>query len=286
MEEDREVREAIAGIHIEGPFISEEDGPRGAHDPCFVRDPDPKEFREWQAAAGGRIKIVTLAPERAGAIAFIETLREEGVIPAIGHTAASPEILDRAVAAGARVSTHLGNGSHANLPRLRNYIWEQLARDGLCAGVICDGFHLPPAVVKSFYRVKGPQRIILVRDAALLGGYKSGLYKWGNLDVGVFPDGHLGLPGTTLLAGAAHLLDWDIPRFTEFTGAALGETIGLCTENPARLLELEEGSGMLRAGSPANLTVFRPPEEEGRPLRIQEVFRRGRRVYSAGQRSV
>jgi N-acetylglucosamine-6-phosphate deacetylase len=279
MEKDREIRAAIAGIHIEGPFISEEDGPRGAHDPRFVRDPDPGEFREWQAAARGRIKIVTLAPERAGAVAFIERLREEGVIPAIGHTAADPEILHKAVAAGARISTHLGNGSHANLPRLRNYVWEQLAQDGLHAGLICDGFHLPPAVVKSFYRVKGPEKIILVSDAAFLGGCQSGLYKWGNLDVEVFPDGHLGLPGTTLLAGAAHLLDWDIPRFGEFTGASLGETIRLCTENPARLLELEEGSGALRAGSPANLTIFRPPRKEGGPLCIQEVFRRGNRVY-------
>jgi N-acetylglucosamine-6-phosphate deacetylase len=250
-----------------------------------VRDPDPGEFREWQAAARGNIKIVTLAPERAGAIAFIENLRREGVIPAIGHTAASPEIVRDAVAAGARLSTHLGNGSHANLPRLRNYLWEQLARDELCAGVICDGFHLPPAVVKTIYRVKGPQRTILVSDAALLGGYKSGLYKWGRLDVEVFPDGHLGLPGTTLLAGAAHLLDWDIPRFCEFTGASLGEAIRLCTENPARLLEPEENASPLGAGSPANLTIFSPPEKPGGPLRIHEVFRRGRRVYP-GERSL
>lgn len=283
MEKDPDIRAAIAGIHLEGPFISEEDGPRGAHDRAFVRDPDPGEFREWQAAAHEKIKIVTLAPERPGAIAFIELLRGAGVIPAIGHTSASPEVLREAVAAGARLSTHLGNGSHANLPRLKNYLWEQLAQDGLCAGVICDGFHLPPAVVKTIYRAKGPQRVILVSDAAFPGGYPSGLYKWGNLAVEVFPDGHLGLPGTTMLAGAAHLLDWDIPRFGEFTGASLGETIRLCTENPARLLELEEGSGLLRAGAPANLTIFRPPEKAGGPLRIQEVFRRGKRVYPGGE---
>ncbi|MCL1818226.1 MAG: hypothetical protein FWG35_04790 [Spirochaetaceae bacterium] len=276
MDDDEDIRAAVAGIHIEGPFIAEEDGPRGAHDRSFVRDPDFGEFREWQAAARGRIKIVTLAPEKPGAIAFIEKLRAEGVIPALGHTAAAPEIIAAAVAAGARLSTHLGNGSHANLPRLKNYIWQQLAEDNLAASIICDGFHLPAAVVKSVYRVKGPARLILVSDAALLGGCAPGLYKWGNLDVEVFADGHIGLPGTSMLAGAARLLDHGIPRFMEFTGAGLAETIALCTENPARLLGLEHG--FPQPGSPANLALFRLPPEGGE-LRMEKVFRRGKLVY-------
>ena len=279
MDEDEDIRAAIAGIHIEGPFIAEEDGPRGAHDRAFVRDPDFGEFCEWQAAARGRIKIVTLAPERPGALAFIEKLRAAGVIPALGHTAADPATVTAAVAAGARLSTHLGNGSHASLPRLKNYIWQQLAEDSLSAGLICDGFHLPAAVVKAFYRVKGLGRLILVSDAAFLGGCAPGVYRWGNLDVEVFADGHLGLPGTSLLAGAAHLLDWDIPRFMEFTGASLARTLTLCTENPARLLGLEQGAGLLAPGSPADITVFRLPAGAG-ALCIEKVFRRGKLVYA------
>jgi N-acetylglucosamine-6-phosphate deacetylase len=277
MEKDEDIGQAVAGVHIEGPFISGEDGPRGAHDSRFVRDPDFGEFLEWQAAAKGRVKIITLAPEREGAIQFIEKLAGRGVLPAIGHTGADPQTIRRAVAAGARLSTHLGNGSHASLPRLRNYIWEQLAEEGLQAGIISDGFHLPPAVVKVFYKVKGPEKTILVSDAALLGGRKPGLYKWGNLDVEVFDDGHLGIPGTAMLAGAGHLLDWDIPRFMEFTGAGIAEAIRLCTVNPAKILKLEAGYGRLEAGSPGNLTVFRVPARG--PLAIEKVFRRGRLVY-------
>ena len=111
------------------------------------------------------------------------------------------------------------------IPRLKNYIWEQLAEDRLMAGIICDGFHLPKSVVRVFARAKGLDRLILVSDAAYLGGLKPGLYQWNDVEVRVFDDGHLGLPGTEALAGAAHLLDWDIPRFMEFTGYGLGETI-------------------------------------------------------------
>jgi N-acetylglucosamine-6-phosphate deacetylase len=277
---DADAAAAMTGIHIEGPFISGEDGPRGAHDPAFVREPDMGEFREWQAAAGGRIKIVTVAPERKGALDFIAGLAETGVVPAIGHTGADPETIAKAVAAGARLSTHLGNGSYVTLPRLRNYIWEQLAEDRLMAGIISDGFHLPRAVVKVFHRAKGPERLILVSDVALLGGCKPGVYKRGSLDVQVYDDGHLGLPGKAILAGAAHLLDWDIPRFMEFTGASLEETVRLCTVNPARLLGLPPGFGKLEKGSPANLALFRRPETG--PLDIEKAVRGGVTVHQKG----
>lgn len=252
---------AIAGIHIEGPYISHEDGPRGAHDPRYLRDPDYEEFLRWQEAAEGQIKIVTLAPEREGALSFIEKITKQGVVAAIGHTAASPERIREAIAAGASLSTHLGNGSHASLPRLKNYIWEQLAADGLWAGLIADSFHLPEAVVKVIAKVKGLDRLILVSDVSLPGGYRPGLYKWGNLDVQVFDDGHVGLAGTGFLAGAGHLLDWDIPVFMRFTGASLAETIRLCTVNPARLLGIpslcEVQAGSLAVGAGAHLTLFR-----------------------------
>ena len=277
---DADAAAAISGIHIEGPFISQEEGPRGAHDPAFVREPDPREFHEWQAAAGGLIRIVTVAPERPGAIPFIEMLAGMRVVPAIGHTGADPETIVRAVEAGARLSTHLGNGSFVTLPRLRNYIWEQLAEDRLTAGIICDGFHLPPSVVKVFHRAKGSDRMILVSDVALLGGLEPGIYKWGALDVQVYEDGHLGLPGKAILAGAAHLLDWDIPRFMDYTGASLEETIRLCTVNPARLLGLPPGFGRLREGSPANLALFHYHRER---LTILQTVRAGKTVFQYGK---
>jgi N-acetylglucosamine-6-phosphate deacetylase len=270
---------AIAGFHIEGPFISPEDGPRGAHDQAYVRPPDLEEFREWQEAAEGRIRIVTLAPEWPQALRFIESISAEGIVAAIGHTGAEPERIREAVAAGARMSTHLGNGSHHLLPRLRNYIWEQLAEDRLAAGLISDGFHLPPAVVKAFARAKGLERLVLVSDVAYLAGLPPGRYRRERIEIEIFGDGHMGLPGTGTLAGAAHLLDWDIPRFMAFTGCRLAEAIPLCTSRPAALLGLPAGHGRLEAGSPADLVLFehRPGDER---LRVLQTIRGGRPVYA------
>ena len=265
------IREAIAGIHLEGPFISAEEGPRGAHDLACIRDPDFGEFLEWQEAAEGLIRIVTLAPEKKGALEFIRNLTERGVIAAIGHTAAPPELISEAVAAGCRLSTHLGNGSHATLPRLRNYVWEQMAADILHASIISDSFHLPPAVVKTIARTKGMERLILVSDVSQPGGYEPGLYRWGTLDVRVFDDGHIGLSGSSFLAGAGHLLDWDIPHFMRYTGASLSETIRLCTRNPAEFLCTGGLSGKIQAGGSANIVLFHFNEGDER-LRIESTF--------------
>ncbi len=282
-----EFKGALAGVHIEGPYISSEDGPRGAHDKRYVRDPDIEEFDEWMDTSRGLVSIVTLAPERKGAITFIREISKRGVAVAIGHTAASPEKIREAVDAGAKLSTHLGNGSHAMIPRLKNYIWEQLAEDRLTAGIITDGFHLPPSVIKVFVRVKGLNKLILVSDAALLGGLEPGIYKWGALEVEVFPDGHLGQPGTEYLAGAGHLLNWDIAHFIRFTGYKLGDAIKLCTINPARFLHLKflfgpsVGSlyGRLEKGAPANLVLFEYKYDSD-VLEVLKTVRDGKVIFS------
>ena len=277
--DSEDIAHAISGIHMEGPFISPNDGPRGAHNAAYVRPPDLNEFKQWQEVAEGRITTVTLAPEWEGALEFIQEITSMGVIAAIGHTAASPDQIKAAVEAGARLSTHLGNASHPMIPRLKNYIWEQLAEDQLMAGIICDGFHLPKSVVQVFTRAKGLDRLILVSDAAYLGGLKPGLYRWNDVEVQVFDDGHLGLPGTESLAGAAHLLDWDIPRFMEFNGYSLQETIPLCTQNSARILSIPDNYGRLEPGAPANLVMFDYEPGMDR-LRVLKTIRCGREVYT------
>ena len=281
--EHADVACAIPGIHIEGPYISAEDGPRGVHDPTAIRDPDIAEFEAWQEAADGRIAMITLAPERKGALEFIQHISKAGVIAAIGHSAAEPELIREAIAAGARFSTHLGNGSHAQLPRLQNYLWEQLAADELTAGIISDGFHLPASVVKTIARTKGLERLILVSDVALLGGLQPGVHKWGDLDVRVYDDGHLGLAGTNFLAGAGHLLNWDIVQFLRFTGHSLSDTIRLCTINPAALLKLPPDSATLKVGAPANLTIF-TQRADARALHITNTIRNGIEIYNAKNR--
>lgn len=278
-ENSPDIAAAIPAIHLEGPYISSEDGPRGAHDPAYIRNPDFSEFEEWQETARGKIAIITVAPEKEGMIDFIEKVTASGVVVAIGHTAATPEQIRAAVAAGASLSTHLGNGSHGLIPRLNNYIWEQLASDDLIAGIITDGFHLPQSVVNVIVRTKGMDRLILVSDVALLGGSAPGVYKWGNLDVQVFEDGHLGLAGTSFLAGAGHLLDWDIAHFIHFTNADLASTIPLCTTNPANILKLEENFGKLEVGAPANLVLFTSQPGDNR-LNIVKTIRAGKEIFT------
>ncbi len=268
------VRASILGVHLEGPFISEEDGPRGAHNREFVRDPDIDEFEEWQEAAEGTVRLVTLAPERKGAIPFIQHLRKKGVVAAIGHTGASAEVIQEAIRSGASLSTHLGNGSHAQIPRLRNYIWEQLAADELYASFICDGFHLPPSVMKVFSRAKGIERIILVSDVAFLAGLKPGFYKWGHLDVELHPDGRITQVGTPFFAGAGHLLDRGIAQFVRHTDMSLSMAIRACTVNPARLTAIPESNFKLEGGTPAHLVLFDHREGDD-TLRILKVVAEG-----------
>lgn len=280
LESSEDLAAAIPGIHIEGPYICAEDGPRGAHDPAYIRDPHPEEFAAWQEACGGRIRLITLAPEKKGALEFIRAVSAQNVVVAIGHTAAAPEQIREAVDAGARLSTHLGNGSHGMLPRLRNYIWEQLAEDRLLAGLIADGHHLPASVVKVFVRAKGLGRIILVSDVAVMGGRKPGIYRMGSIEVQVHEDGHLGVAGTEYLAGAGHLLDRCIARFIEFTATGLEETIRLCTANPAALIGADLPHGPLRPGMPADLTLFDWKEGDDR-LQVRKTFLRGRRLFDS-----
>lgn len=256
--DDRHIGDALCGIHIEGPYISSEDGPRGAHDPQFIRNPDYDEFSAWQDAARGMIKIVTLAPELPGALRFIERVTQDGVVASIGHSAASPEIIRDAVRAGARLSTHLGNGSHGVMPRLRNYLWEQLASDGLSASIIADGFHLPDAVLKVMARAKGLSRLILISDVAHLAGSPPGIARWGSMEVEIHPDGHLGLAGTQFLAGAGHLLDRDLAQFVRATGTPMPQAVSLCTDNPRKLLGMSAVE-LPRPGDAATFVVFSLP---------------------------
>jgi N-acetylglucosamine-6-phosphate deacetylase len=270
---------AIPTIHVEGPYLASEDGPRGAHPREHVRDPDWEEFQRLQDAAGGRIRLLTLAPEREGALLFIEKVAASGVVIALGHTGAAPERIREAVQAGARLSTHLGNGAHAQIARHPNYIWEQLACDDLFASIIADGHHLPTSVVKCFARVKGPERLCLVSDAVALGGCEPGIYGGGRHEV--LPSGKVVLAGTPYLAGAGHLLDTCVANALRFTDLGIAGVARAAATNPTRLLGLSDRKGRVAPGYDADLTLFRLPEGDG-PMGIVATVRAGEVVYQGG----
>jgi N-acetylglucosamine-6-phosphate deacetylase len=254
----------IPAFHLEGPYIAGEDGPRGAHPMAHVRPPDWDEFRRWQEAAAGRIRIVTLAPDLSGAFVFIEKLAATGVVVSIGHTAATPEQIRDAVRAGARLSTHLGNGAHAVLPRHPNYIWEQLAADELSASVIADGHHLPPAVLKSILRVKTPARTVLISDAGSLAGLPPGRYECWGQEFEVHPAGKIVMPGTGFLAGSAVFLDACVGHVLNLGLADVPAAVAMAAERPRELLGLPVPR--IEAGEPADLVCF--DWQPGRDLRV------------------
>ncbi len=269
-----ELSASIPGIHIEGPYISSENGPRGAHDSRFIRKPNYKEYLKWQDAAEGRIRQITLAPELPGALDYIKRVSSDGVVIAIGHTAASPEIIREAIKAGASMSTHLGNGSHGMIPRLKNYIWEQMASDELSASIIADGFHLPPAVVKVILRAKTLNKVLLVSDIAVMGGMNPGIQKWGDIEVEVFKDGHLGLAGTEYLAGSGHLLNHSLAWLMNELNLSPGDAVTLCTLNPYKLFFPSDPVPGLKQGDPANLTLFNWKKGDQK-LAVLETWRAG-----------
>ena len=250
-EVDPLVAHSMLGIHLEGPYISAEDGPRGAHPLEHVREPDWDEFQQWQDIAEGHITIVTLAPEKKGAIPFIEKLVANGVVVALGHTDAAADDIQAAIDAGAKLSTHLGNGAHALIRRHPNYIWEQLGADELWASLIVDGHHLPPAVAKSMMRAKTLDRCLLVSDAVALAGMKPGIYEFAGKSVELTAERCVRLVGTEYLAGSAIELARGIENSVRFAGISLVEAVSLATHQPMRLLNAEA-----RVEKQTNLILF------------------------------
>ncbi len=233
------IAHSILGIHLEGPYISAEDGPRGAHPLQHVRNPDWDEFRRWQDIADGMIRLVTLASEKEGAIPFIEKLVSTGVVVSIGHTDATAREIHDAVSAGATLSTHLGNGAHGMIQRHPNYIWEQLAADELYASLIVDGHHLPPSVVKSMLRAKTLDKCILISDATALAEMPPGHYEFAGQPVELKDDQSIRLVGTEYLAGSAIALVRGVENSVKFADTSLGQAISLATVNPMRLLDID-----------------------------------------------
>lgn len=275
---------SVVGIHIEGPFISPDDGPRGAHNRDWVRPPDWQEFLEWQDAARGRIRQVTVAPETAGAIAFIQRLAESGVVASIGHSAATAEDVRAAISAGATMATHLGNGSHVQLRRHPNHVWAQLAEDAQWAAFIPDGFHLPPDTLKVMLRAKG-RKAILTSDASYLAQLPPGNYSTHHgAEVILRPDGMLHLAGTSdILAGSAVTLRTGVQNVANFGIMPLGEAINLASLHPAELFGLDAlGAGTLSAGGEADLITYRwAGEVPNGEMVIENTVSRGEVVFAA-----
>ncbi len=273
------VAHAIPFVHVEGPFISPNDGPRGAHDREHVRPTHLAEFERWQAACNDLVGMVTVSPHTDESLAFISALAEKGIVVAIGHSDATPAQIHAAADAGATLSTHLGNGLGSPLPRHPNLLWSQLAEDRLAATFIADGHHLPTDTLKSMLRAKTISRSILVSDVVSLGGMPAGVYQ---ADVGgaveVTADGRvISASGGGFLAGAYSPLPVGIAHAASIDGVSLGGAIQMATENPGHFVGR---NGTLHIGADADLVLFDwlPQRHAASALEIQTVLIAGEEV--------
>ena len=246
-----EINRRVLGIHLEGPWISAEEGYRGAHPAQHARTPSWSEFEALQRASGSRIVLVTLAPEWPGSLKFIAALAEAGVVVAIGHSAADPARIALACEAGLRLATHLGNGVPAFLPRHPNPILSQAAEDRLAASFIADGEHVDEGTLRLLVRVKTPSNTLFISDASPLAGSPPGGYgPWQVLE-----NGRIVVSGTPYLAGSNLSLFDGMGVATRATGMTLAEAIDCASLRPARLLDRIPPS--LDAGQPADLILYR-----------------------------
>ena len=248
----------VAGYHLEGPFISPEDGYRGCHPAAAICAADVAIFERAQKAAGGRIRLVSLAPEVAGALALIDHLRQAGICVALAHTAAGRTEIRQAVDRGACLSTHLGNGTPRLLEKNDNPIIHQLGDDRLHASFIADGQHLPADILKSYLRAKGVSRSILVSDATAAAAAPAGDYTLGGLVIARGPDAVVRLPGTPWLAGSALGLDQALRNLVAWLDFDLADISTMAAVNPRRLL-LGDGPAV-KAGAAAELVWWEPAD--------------------------
>lgn len=222
-------------IHLEGPWLSDLDGPRGIHRREHVRDVSMPEWETMQEAAGGRIGVLTVAPERAGAMELIRAAAGQGVVVSLGHTDATPEQVASAVQAGAVMSTHLFNGCARQLDRHSNAVFSQLAEDALYGCFIADGHHVPFTTLRIGIRSKGIHRSILVSDLAHLSGLPEGEYEMEGNRVEL-RDGGLRVKGSKMLSGAARTLAEDVQWLARQPEPGIEQALLMASRNPAAVM--------------------------------------------------
>jgi N-acetylglucosamine-6-phosphate deacetylase len=275
-EADPKIKAAIPFVHVEGPHISDQDGPRGAHPRSDIRPPSFAEFERWQRASGDLVGLVTMSPHFTNTVDYIAALSARGVHVAIGHTHASPDEIHAAAEAGAALSTHLGNGAHACMPRHPNYIWSQLADDRLTATFVADGHHLPKDTFVAMMKAKGVERSILVSDSVGFAGLVPGYYRRADgAEVTLLPGGRLELRHTPYLAGGAMSLNAVVATALSRGWLSIEAAMLMTTSNPARILGQAR---RIAAGSKADLITFTWSPDDSK-LSVREVIAPGVKLF-------
>jgi N-acetylglucosamine-6-phosphate deacetylase len=276
--DDEELLGSIPGFHLEGPYINPEDGYRGAHPKRYVRLPDWDEFMKMYEAAEGNILQVTVAPEMEGGLDFVTKCSRKGIVVALGHHNAPAEIVEAAINRGAKVATHLGNGAGNMVNRHRNPFWSQLADDRYMISMICDGFHLLPEEIRTFYKVKGVSNTIITSDVTSYAALEPGEYTTETGEtIELTEEGKLHYPAQNVLYGSASPITKGVGHIIKVTGCTLAEAVRMASTNPAKLYGLSD-RGELVPGKRADIILFTLDDYK---INIQKTFVKGKLVYQS-----
>jgi len=236
VEHSRLGRHMVPGFHLEGPFLNPTAGYAGCHPPQAMIPPDPAVLTRLARPLRRPILLLTVAPEQPGALPFIAWAKTQGIIVAMGHTAADAETTARAAAQGVTLSTHLGNALPQPQPKFLNPLMAQLANDSLHASFIADGIHIPPDALKILIRAKTPARSILVTDATAAAAAPPGLYRFAGTTIRHAEDGSVRIPDTPILAGSALTLDQAVRNLVAWKLADPGTALAMASTHPNAVL--------------------------------------------------
>ena len=242
----------IAGIHLEGPFLSREY--KGAMPEQYLRDPDMDLFTQYQKAARGLIRLVTIAPELPRACDFTHRVSSLGVRVSLGHSGASYEQTVACIRSGAVCATHTFNGMQPLHHHAPGILAAALESDIYCE-MICDGRHLSPAIVRLLLKAKGSGKIIAVTDSIMAAGMPDGKYTLGANEV-VITDGDAWLSDGSSRAGSTLTMISAFRRLMAYTGCSAAQASEMLSANPAKMLGLWDQTGSISVGKRADLVIL------------------------------
>ncbi|MDQ7906624.1 N-acetylglucosamine-6-phosphate deacetylase [Phytohabitans sp. ZYX-F-186] len=255
----------LAGIHYEGPYLSQLRC--GAQNPAYLRDPSVEELEALVELGGGAVRMVTIAPERPGALEAVKLLVSHGVVAALGHTDATYEQTLAGIEAGATVGTHVFNGMRPPHHREPGPVFALLGADSVVCELIPDGIHLHDGTLAFAAQVTGPDRAALITDAMAAAGMPDGEYELGGQAV-VVADRAARLARDGAIAGSTLTMDAGL-RQAVHAGVAMVDAVRMAATTPARAIGLAGEVGALAPGLHANLVVLTED------LRVESVMRAG-----------
>ncbi len=238
VKEYKEFSKQLIGIHLEGPFISKEDGAVGAHRKKLVKKPDMAFIKKLIRWGQGNIRIITMAAELAGADKISRYVKKKGIIVSLGHQMAGEEDIEKLVRAGASSVTHLGNGIPNMIHRHENPIWPALSNDRLKVMIIADGHHLPDTFIKTVIRAKGIDNVIIVSDSSPVAGFPPGRYMVQHNNAILDKSGRLYNPDKKCLVGSTVSMKQCMEHLFSL-GFKKGDIEKLGYFNPLRLIGLK-----------------------------------------------